>query len=213
MWASGVTYERSRQARVAETRAPSVYDLVYAAQRPELFLKSLPRLVVGPGEAVGIRADSSWNVPEPELALVVTAHAELVGYTLGNDVSSRSIEGENPLYLPQAKIYERACALGPAIVPAWELDGPASIEIRMTIQRDDAEVFTGAASVGGMRRPLSSLLDHLFRALHFPSGVILLTGTGVLPPDDFTLAAGDIVRISAKPIGELENLVEVVGKA
>jgi 2-dehydro-3-deoxy-D-arabinonate dehydratase len=211
VWASGVTYERSKDARVAEARAASVYDMVYEADRPELFLKAPARLVVGSGEPVGIRADSTWNVPEPELALVLNASAELVGYTLGNDMSSRSIEGENPLYLPQAKTYERSCALGPAVVPAWELDDPAAMRIGMTISRGPREVFAGQAEVAAIRRPLSLLVDYLFRALEFPWGVILLTGTGVVPREGFTLAAGDVVRIAAEPVGELTNPVTVVG--
>ena len=213
VWASGVTYERSMEARVAEARAASVYDLVYEAERPELFLKATPRLVVGTGEPIGMRADSSWNVPEPELALLVNASSELVGYTLGNDMSSRSIEGENPLYLPQAKTYQRSCSLGPEVVPAWDVPDPAGLEIRMTITRGGRDVFAGEIGVGAIRRPMSTLVDYLFRALDFPWGVVLLTGTGIVPPDDFTLAADDVVRISADPIGELWNPVMVVGSA
>jgi 2-dehydro-3-deoxy-D-arabinonate dehydratase len=210
IWASGVTYERSREARAAESAQASVYDLVYEAERPELFLKSTASRVVGPGEPVGIRADSTWDVPEPELVLVVNAAGEIVGYTLGNDMSSRSIEGANPLYLPQAKIYERACAIGPAIVPAWELPRPEELDITMRVVRGGQEVFEGCIGVGSIRRPLPELVDYLFRALTFPFGTLLFTGTGIVPAEGFTLRSGDEIEISADPIGTLRNHVVVV---
>jgi 2-dehydro-3-deoxy-D-arabinonate dehydratase len=210
IWASGVTYERSRAARVAESTQASVYDMVYEAERPELFLKATASRVVGPGELVGIRADSTWDVPEPELVLVVNADGEIVGYTLGNDMSSRSIEGENPLYLPQAKIYERACAIGPVIVPAWDLPRVTELEIEMRVDRGGEEVFVGRIGVGSIRRPLQDLVDHLFRSLTFPFGTLLFTGTGIVPAEGFTLEAGDEVAISADPIGTLRNPVVVV---
>jgi 2-dehydro-3-deoxy-D-arabinonate dehydratase len=210
VWAAGVTYERSLDARATEAAERSVYDRVYEADRPELFLKAVGRRVVGPGAGVGIRADSTWNVPEPELVLLVNSRAEIVGYTLGNDMSSRSIEGENPLYLPQAKIYERACAIGPAVVPAWELEHPEELVLTMQILRNGQEVFAGETGLTAMRRSFESLVGYLFRSLSFPSGVALLTGTGIVPPEGFTLAAGDVVRIGCDRIGTLENPVVVV---
>ena len=210
VWAGGVTYERSRDARVAESAGLTVYDLVYEAERPELFFKALPRRVAGPGQDVNVRSDSRWDVPEPELAVAVNRWGEVVGYTLGNDVSSRSIEGANPLYLPQAKVYERSCALGPAVVPAWELEDATSLVIRMAITRDEETVFSGEIGVAAMRRPVASLVDWLGRALEFPRGVFLLTGTGIVPPDAFTLREGDVVGIRCEPIGELVNTVRVV---
>jgi 2-dehydro-3-deoxy-D-arabinonate dehydratase len=198
------------EARTAESAQRTVYDLVYEAERPELFFKALPRRVAGPGGTVGIRADSSWNVPEPELALAVNSGGEIVGYTLGNDMSSRSIEGANPLYLPQAKTYESSCAIGPVILPAWELPDPRELTIELAISRAGRTMFSGEISVGAMRRKLEELVEYLFRALRFPHGVFLLTGTGIVPPDDFTLEAGDEVRISADPIGELVNTVVTV---
>ena len=210
VWASGVTYERSREARVEESAEPSVYDLAYEAARPELFLKAVAPRVVGPNEPVGIRADSAWNVPEPELVLVVNAHGQIAGYTLGNDMSSRSIEGENPLYLPQAKIYNRACAIGPVIVPAWELPRPADLTIRLKVVRRRAEAFAAEISVGAMRRPFGELVEYLFRSLTFPYGAMLLTGTGIVPGEGFTLLEGDEVQIRADPIGTLTNTVIVV---
>jgi 2-dehydro-3-deoxy-D-arabinonate dehydratase len=210
VWAAGVTYERSLDARTAEAAEHSVYDRVYDAERPELFHKAVARRVAGPGGEVGIRSDSTWNVPEPELALVVNAHAEIVGYTLGNDMSSRSIEGENPLYLPQAKIYERSCAIGPAILPAWEVGHPEDLVLTMHIERQGQPVFSGETRLVAMRRSFESLVGYLFSALAFPNGVLLLTGTGIVPPDAFTLAAGDVVRIRCDGVGVLENTVVVV---
>jgi 2-dehydro-3-deoxy-D-arabinonate dehydratase len=165
--------------------------------------------VRGPGESVGIRADSAWNVPEPELGLVVAADLRIAGYVIGNDMSSRSIEGENPLYLPQAKVYDESCALGPALVPSDAVELP--IELRLAILRGGAAVFEGATSTGRIRRPLESLVEYLGRAMRFPSGAILLTGTGVVPDAPFTLQAGDVVRIDAGALGALENGVIEVG--
>ena len=209
VWAAGVTYERSRDERMAESSEASVYDRVYAAERPEVFFKSTAARVVGPGQPVGIRADSDWDVPEPELALVFTSTGDLFGWTVGNDMSSRSIEGENPLYLPQAKVYEAACALGPAIVPVWAARAP--FDIRLSIERDGAEAFAGSTSTAALTRTAEDLSAWLFAAMPFPSGVVLLTGTGVVPPESFTLAAGDVVRVTIDGLGTLENPVRVVG--
>ncbi len=209
VWAAGVTYERSRDERMAESSEASVYDRVYAAERPEVFFKSTAARAVGPGEPVGIRADSDWDVPEPELALVLASSGELFGWTVGDDMSSRSIEGDNPLYLPQAKVYEAACALGPAIVPVWAAEAP--FDIALSILRDGDEVFAGAASSASITRSAEDLSAWLFAALPFPAGVVLLTGTGVVPPESFTLAAGDVVRVTIDGLGTLENPVRVVG--
>ncbi|HTC70376.1 MAG TPA: fumarylacetoacetate hydrolase family protein [Acidothermaceae bacterium] len=209
VWAAGVTYERSREGRVGESTDGTVYDRVYVADRPELFFKAPASRVVAAGEPVGIRADSSWNVPEGELGLVLNSAGELFGYVVGNDMSSRSIEGANPLYLPQAKVYDRSCALGPAIVPAWSVEGP--FDIALSVSRDDAVVFTGSTSTAAMARTPRELAGWLTTALEFPVGVVLLTGTGIVPGDDFTLAAGDIVTIDIDGIGTLVNPVVVVG--
>ena len=209
VWAAGVTYERSRVARIEESVSADPYDLVYLADRPELFFKSPGWRVRGPGEPIGIRADSEWNVPEPELALVVASDRSVVGYTIGNDVSSRSIEGRNTLYLPQAKVYDGACALGPCLVPADAIRPP--FDIRVEIVRGDRVVFSGATSTTEMRRSFEELAAYLGAALTLPVGAILLTGTGVVPEADVTLAPGDVVRISIGRLGRLENAVEVVG--
>lgn len=211
VWAAGVTYERSREARQEESQdGGNVYARVYAATRPELFFKAHGRDAVGHLDTVGIRADSAWNVPEPELAVVLNPALEIIGFTVGNDMSSRDIEGENPLYLPQAKVYTRACALGPSILlnPAREFPQAA---IHMSISRDGADVFTGETHTRRIRRPLAELVQYLGRANTFPRGAVLLTGTGIVPPNDFTLQAGDRVRIEIENIGVLENAVEVVG--
>jgi 2-dehydro-3-deoxy-D-arabinonate dehydratase len=210
VWAAGVTYQASRVARNEESGGHDFYDKVYDAERPELFFKCAPGRVRGPGGLIGVRADSGWDVPEPELALVVAASGEIVGYTIGNDVSSRSIEGENPLYLPQAKTYRGSCALGPCIVPAGEVD-PAGMEITLTIAREGSEVFSGSTQVAMMKRGLPELVSWLYRAYDFPVGAVLLTGTSVIPAVEFTLRAGDEVRIAISGLGELVNAVEVVG--
>jgi 2-dehydro-3-deoxy-D-arabinonate dehydratase len=206
VWASGVTYLRSREARRAESATADVYERVYDAERPELFYKSTGWRTVGPGERIRIRQDSRWNVPEPEMVLVINRGLEIVGYCPGNDMSSRSIEGENPLYLPQAKIYTGSCALGPGIrlANAAELRG---LPIGLQVVRDHVVCFEGQASTGDMKRSLDDLAQYLGRELEFPRGVFLMTGTGIVPPTDFTLQGGDRVRIQVGPLS-LENEVE-----
>lgn len=209
VWAAGVTYFRSRTARMEESQAAgggSFYDRVYEADRPELFFKSTPHRTVGPNAAVAIREDAKWNVPEPELALVVTPGGKLIGYTVGNDMSSRDIEGENPLYLPQAKVYDRSCALGPCVlVTNKDLEPATSIKLR--ISRAGATAFEGATKLSEMKRKPKELIEFLFRSQTFPQGCILLTGTGIIPPDDFTLGHGDEISISIDGIGTLVNTV------
>jgi 2-dehydro-3-deoxy-D-arabinonate dehydratase len=210
VWGAGVTYERSKVARMEESvSGGSFYDLVYSADRPELFLKSTPRRVVHPGQPIRIREDSGWDVPEPELACVVSASGEIVGYTVGDDVSSRSIEGENPLYLPQAKIYRGSCSLGPVITLAGEggIEEPRELLIQLQIQRGSFTAFEGEVSTSRMRRDPQELVDYLFREDDFPNGVLLLTGTGIVPPDEFTLHSGDLVMIKIERIGILANPV------
>jgi 2-dehydro-3-deoxy-D-arabinonate dehydratase len=185
----------------------SAYDRVYSAERPELFFKSLPDKVVASGQPVGIRRDSSWNVPEPELALVINASAQVVGFTIGNDMSSRDIEGANLLYLPQAKTYERSCALGPALVVGVGEEEARQWTVRIKIQRSGETVFHGETSVGQIKRSFQELVSFLFRSQKFPHGAILLTGTGVIPPDTFSLEEGDIVQIDISGIGTLTNPV------
>lgn len=206
VWASGVTYLRSRTARMGESADPDIYDRVYAAERPELFFKSAAWRVVTDGEPVAIREDSGWDVPEPELAVVANRYGEIVGYGVCNDLSSRSLEGENPLYLPQAKVFAGACALGPVIRPAWEVDATA-LEIRLRIERDGAAVVDESVSTGSIARPLTDLVDYLFRAENFPDGAWLSTGTGIVPPDEFTLRVGDRVTIEVQDVGSLSNPV------
>jgi 2-dehydro-3-deoxy-D-arabinonate dehydratase len=205
VWAAGVTYLRSKVEREAESIVADVYAKVYEAERPELFFKSLGSRVVGDGGKIRIRRDSSWNVPEPELTLVVNAHGEIFGYTVGNDVSSRSIEGENPLYLPQAKCYDGACALGPGIV-ITSPEEMTNLPIRLTISREGEEVFAGEANTNQMKRSLAELTEHLTRETRFPKGVFLMTGTCIVPGADFTLQPGDTVTIS---VGELTLVNEV----
>jgi 2-dehydro-3-deoxy-D-arabinonate dehydratase len=211
VWAAGVTYLRSKTARMEESDfSANAYDLVYEADRPELFLKSLPEKVAGPSEAVGIRADAKWNVPEPELVLVVNSRKELVGFTIGNDMSSRDIEGENLLYLPQAKVYDRSCAVGPWMVLGARETEARAWSIGVEIVRGGEAVFSGETSIDNIKRTFDELTDYLCRSQTFPRGAMLLTGTGVVPPDDFTLAAGDVIRITVSGIGTLENTVAVV---
>jgi 2-dehydro-3-deoxy-D-arabinonate dehydratase len=209
IWAAGVTYERSRDARMEESAEASVYDRVYDAPRPELFFKAPGWRVRGPGEPVGIRADSEWDVPEPELALVVAADLSIAGFTIGNDMSSRTIEGENPLYLPQAKTYDGSCALGPALVPVGAVSPP--FPLRLVVLRDGVPIVDEGTSSARIRRPLAELVGYLGRALELPSGAILLTGTGIVPGGGFSLQEGDVVRIEAGPLGTLENPVVRVG--
>jgi 2-dehydro-3-deoxy-D-arabinonate dehydratase len=212
VWAAGVTYMRSRDGRKEESGHGSLYDDVYDNDRPELFLKSSPWRVVGDGDAVGIRVDSGWDVPEAEVGLVLNAAGEVFGYTLGNDMSSRSIEGENPLYLPQAKVYDRCCALGPAIVPSWAID-PGPFEIGLRVMRDGREAYAGTTSTSEMVRGFQDLAGWLFRALSFPAGVVLLTGTGIVPGADFTTREGDTIEITSEALGTLTNPVVAVGDA
>ena len=210
VWAAGVTYFRSRTARMEEAEGAGgsdFYDRVYHAERPELFFKATPHRVAGSGEGVRIRRDSRWNVPEPELALAVNAAGQIIGYTVGNDMSSRDIEGENPLYLPQAKVYARSCGLGPGILVS-DRPLPAETEIRLEIRRAGEPAFEGQTSLASLKRTPEELVAFLFRENSFPQGCFLLTGTGIVPPDSFTLAAGDEVRITIPPIGTLVNLVE-----
>jgi 2-dehydro-3-deoxy-D-arabinonate dehydratase len=208
VWAAGVTYERSRTARMAESeQSADIYDRVYAAERPEIFFKSAAWRVSGPGQPVSVRADSTIDVPEPELAVVLNAAGAVAGYTICNDMSSRSIEGENPLYLPQAKIYLGGCAVGPWIVPAWEVLDPYALTIELTITRDGAAAWEGSASTAALHRKIDELAAYLFRADDFPAGVILSTGTSVVPDLPFTLAAGDEVHIRISGIGHLINPV------
>jgi 2-dehydro-3-deoxy-D-arabinonate dehydratase len=209
VWAAGVTYLRSRTARMEESSAASgsdFYDRVYTAQRPELFFKASASRVVGNGQKVRIRSDSRWSVPEPELTLCITSAGRIFGCTIGNDMSSRDIEGENPLYLPQAKVYDGCCALGPCILLGAEpLSG--STEIEITIRRGEAVAFRGSTCLDRMKRTGNELVEYLYRENSFTSGCFLLTGTGVVPPNDFTLQSGDAIRISIEPIGTLENTV------
>ena len=210
VWAAGVTYFRSRTARMAESHdagADNFYDRVYTAERPELFFKATAHRVAGPGESVRIRRDSRWNVPEPELALVVTRLGKIIGYTIGNDMSSRDIEGENPLYLPQAKVYDRSCGLGPCVLISEQAPGPDT-EIRLQIVRGDSTAFSGTTTLSQLKRTPESLVEFLYRDNSFPNGCFLLTGTGIVPGDDFTLQSGDEIRITIDPIGTLLNRVE-----
>ena len=211
VWAAGVTYLRSKKARMEESDfSANAYDLVYDAARPEIFFKSLPSKVVGPGEAVGIREDSKWNVPEPELTLVVNSRKELVGYTIGNDMSSRDIEGENLLYLPQAKVYDRSCAVGPWLVMGANEGEVREWTIGVEIERAGKNNFEGETSINNIKRTFGELVDFLCRSQTFPQGAMLLTGTGVVPEDDFTLSSNDIIRVTISGIGTLENPVAVV---
>ena len=209
VWAAGVTYYRSREARIQESKSAGggdFYDRVYDAERPELFFKATPHRVVGPNGRVAIRDDSSWSVPEPELALLISPKAKIIGYTIGNDMSSRSIEGENPLYLPQAKVYDRSCALGPCILVVQE-PLPSSTEISLEIMRGTKSEFAGTTTLASMKRDPVSLVEYLYRSNNFPAGCFLLTGTGIVPPDSFTLAPGDEIRIAITGIGTLVNRV------
>ena len=209
VWAAGVTYYRSRGARMEESKdagGGSFYDRVYSADRPELFFKSTASRTVGTGGKVRIRADATWSVPEPELTLVVSPGGLITGYTIGNDMSSRDIEGENPLYLPQAKVYEGSCALGPGILVAEE-PLAASTEIAIEIERAGQIEFAGKTELTELKRDPKTLVEYLFRDNSFPVGCFLMTGTGIVPPSTFTLASGDLIRITIEPIGMLENVV------
>jgi len=208
VWAAGVTYKRSKVAREEESvGAAQFYDKVYSAPRPELFMKATWKRVVGPKEEIRVRADSKWSVPEPELTLVVSPDLRIVGYTIGNDVSSRDIEGENPLYLPQAKVYTRSCAIGPAITLADHMPSLQEVKIELTISRGGAVVFVGETSISQMARTVQSLVEWLGKENDFPDGVLLMTGTGIVPPDSFNLSPGDHVDILITGIGTLSNPV------
>jgi 2-dehydro-3-deoxy-D-arabinonate dehydratase len=208
VWAAGVTYKRSRAARMEESEgAARFYDLVYEAARPELFFKAMPQRVVGPDRPIRIRADGKWNVPEPELVLVLNSRLQIVGYTIGNDVSCRDIEGENPLYLPQAKVYDQSCALGPCITLTIGMPPREKIGIRMTIERGIKTVFEGTTSIAQMARTFEDLIDYLGRDNTYRDGVYLFTGTGIVPDASFTLQPGDVVDIAIDGIGTLVNTV------
>lgn len=208
VWAAGVTYKRSQVARMEESEtAASHYDRVYTADRPELFFKATPNRVSGPGEAVRVRADSKWSVPEPELALVLSPELKLVGFTIGNDMSARDIEGENPLYLPQAKLYAQCCALGPCVLVPREPIDRAATSITLTILRRGETVFEGETDLGQLNREFEDLIGWLGRENEFAAGAILLTGTGIVPPDEFTLQHGDMISIDVAGIGTLSNPV------
>jgi 2-dehydro-3-deoxy-D-arabinonate dehydratase len=208
VWAAGVTYKRSKIAREEESvGAAQFYDKVYSAPRPELFLKATPSRVSHPGDPIRVRRDAKWSVPEPELTLAISPDLRIVGYTVGNDVSSRDIEGENPLYLPQAKIYHGSAALGPVVVLADAAPNITTAEIRLVIRRGGEVAFDGATSVAQMARTLPSLAEWLGKENEFPDGVFLMTGTGIVPPDEFTLSPGDVVSISIGGVGTLTNPV------
>lgn len=209
VWAAGVTYYRSRDARMEESKSAGggdFYDRVYHAARPELFFKATAHRVVGPGGKVAIRRDASWSVPEPELVLFINPRGKITGYTVGNDMSSRDIEGENPLYLPQAKVYDRSCALGPCLLIS---DEPLAVstEIKLEIVRGGQSVFSGSTTLKEMKRKPEELVEYLYGSSSFPHGCFLLTGTGIVPPDSFTLHQGDEIRITIPPIGTLVNVV------
>jgi len=209
VWAAGVTYFRSRDDRMDESKSAGggdFYDRVYLAERPELFFKATPHRVVGTGQKVAIRNDASWSVPEPELVLFITPGGKIAGYTIGNDMSSRDIEGENPLYLPQAKVYDRSCALGPCLLVS-EDPLPASTEIKIEIRRDNKTAFSGATTLKEMKRTPPELVRYLYHSSSFPTGCFLFTGTGIVPPDSFTLKPGDEITITIPPIGSLVNVV------
>jgi 2-dehydro-3-deoxy-D-arabinonate dehydratase len=211
VWAAGVTYLRSKTARMEESDfSATAYDRVYDADRPEIFFKALAEKVVPTGEAAGIRRDAAWSVPEPELALMINSRGQIAGCTIGNDMSSRDIEGENLLYLPQAKVYDRSCALGP-----WIRLGVTEAEardwtVRSTITRGGERVFSGETRLGNIKRNFEELAGYLYRSQTFPHGAVLLTGTGIVPPDDFTLHEHDVVEIEIAPIGVLRNSVVIV---
>ncbi|MEO8334822.1 MAG: fumarylacetoacetate hydrolase family protein [bacterium] len=210
VWAAGVTYLRSRSARIDESKdagGGTFYDRVYNAERPELFFKSSAFRVRGDGEPIRVRGDARWSVPEPELALYINARGQIIGYTIANDVSSRDIEGENPLYLPQAKVYDGSCALGPAVL-VTDAALPPETPIELRIMRDNSVAFEGSTTFSQLKRTPVELVGYLYRETSFPDGCVLLTGTGVIPPDQFTLQSGDDVEIRIPPIGALRNRVE-----
>lgn len=210
VWASGVTYYSSRRARIAESKdagGGDFYDRVYTAERPELFFKAVAHKVAGPDSPVKIRRDATWSVPEPELTLVINPRGQIIGYTIGNDMSSRDIEGTNPLYLPQAKVYDRSCALGPGLLIRNE-PMPATTQIKLDILRSNQITFTGTTTLAELKRNPATLVEYLFRDQSFPYGCFLLTGTGIVPPDSFTLESKDEIQITIEGIGTLKNSVE-----
>jgi len=207
IWGAGVTYLRSRQAREGETKTKGLYDYVYDAVRPELFLKDSGLRCKGPNEEIGVRSDSNWTVPEPELTVVCDSEANVIGYTVGNDVSSRDIEGENPLYLPQAKVYSGSASIGPVIVTPDEISNPHSLEIKMKIRRNGKESFNGSTNTSQMKRSVPELLKYLKQNNELGTFTLLMTGTSIVPPDDFTLQTGDEVEIEIEKIGTLMNPV------
>jgi len=209
VWACGVTYLRSKVGRMEESDVPDLYSRVYEAERPEIFYKSIGWRVIPNGEPVGIRRDSGWDVPEAEVVLVVNSQQEIFGYTIGNDMSSRSIEGENTLYLPQAKSYEKSCTIGSFIIPSWEI-AEAVFPYTLKIERNGVEVFSESSSSAQMKRGFSELVDWFFRTLPMPSGAMLFTGTGIVPSADFTLHEGDVVKIDGGVLGQLNNPVILV---
>ena len=209
VWAAGVTYKTSEMERRRESETPDVYSMVYSAERPEVFFKATPERCVGPNDSVGIREDSNWNVPEPELAFVLYG-GEIIGYTIGNDMSSRQIEGENPLYLPQAKVFNRCCAIGPCFVTAESFDDPHGLAVSCTITRDGEEVFSGSTNTSEMARTCQELADWLQRHNDVPNLTTVLTGTPIVPPPDLSLQEGDSVTITIERIGTLVNDVIVV---
>ncbi|MCB0012083.1 MAG: fumarylacetoacetate hydrolase family protein [Anaerolineales bacterium] len=210
IWAAGVTYKTSEEARERESDNSTIYTRVYSAERPEIFMKAMGYDVVSSGEPAGIRRDATWSVPEPELTLVINRHMELIGFTVGNDMSSRDIEGANPLYLPQAKVYDASCALSPRI---WLQPGATQwpdVTIQVRIERAGQTMFAGQTNTGQIKRTLAELVEYLGRCKSFRHGVLLMTGTGVVPPDEFTLLAGDTVAITIEPIGQLVNEIKLV---
>jgi len=209
VWAAGVTYRISEEARESESENPGVYQQIYDNDRPEIFFKASPSRTVGPGEDVGIRSDSTWDVPEPELALVIY-NGDIVGFTIGNDMSSRSIEGENPLYLPQAKVYDRCCAVGPCIATPATIGDPHNLDMEMAISRDGETVFEGNTTTAEMVKTCSGLASHLIKSNYVPETAVLLTGTGLVPDNDFTLRSGDQIDITIEDIGMLTNTVREV---
>ena len=209
VWAAGVTYKTSEMERMRESDTPDVYSKVYSADRPEIFFKATPERCVGPFDAVGIREDSSWDVPEPELAFVLYKGA-IIGYTIGNDMSSRTIEGENPLYLPQAKVFNRCCAIGPCFVTAESIGNPHNLGVTCSITRDGQEIFSGETSTSEMARTCEELADWFQRHNFAPNMTTVLTGTSIVPPPEITLQEGDVVNITIEGLGELENDVITV---
>lgn len=207
VWACGVTYLKSREARESETKSKGIYDWIYEAKRPEIFFKATPSRCVGPNQPICIRSDSQWTVPEPELALIIGFEQKVIGYTIGNDVSARDVESENPLYVPQAKIYSGSCALGPVVTTTDEIDDVRNLRITISIIRDGYCVFNGETNTSQMKRSLKELLEYLHRDNPLPPTTVCLTGTGIVPPDDFTLKNGDTVEIQIEKIGTLRNPV------